>query len=149
MLLGSRSYDKSVDVWSCACILCELLLHRPLFPGNNDLDQLHTIFSVLGVPQRRIWPGVNDLPHIYNGVVKLKQEEQSFGLFNNLKLLFPGISEDGFELMLQLLAYDPHKRLTAEEASRHPYFFSSPMPCNESMMPNYFHENLSCKNFFP
>lgn len=40
VLLGSQTYDKSADVWSVGCILGELLLGKPLFPGNSTLNQL-------------------------------------------------------------------------------------------------------------
>ncbi|NXW38246.1 MK15 kinase, partial [Phaetusa simplex] len=33
ILLSSRSYTKGVDMWSIGCILGELLLGKPLFPG--------------------------------------------------------------------------------------------------------------------
>lgn len=40
VLLGSQNYEKSADVWSIGCILGELLLGKPLFPGNSTLNQL-------------------------------------------------------------------------------------------------------------
>lgn len=40
VLLGSQSYDKSADVWSVGCILAELLIGKPIFPGNSTLNQL-------------------------------------------------------------------------------------------------------------
>ena len=40
VLLGSQNYEKSADVWSVGCILGELLLGKPLFPGNSTLNQL-------------------------------------------------------------------------------------------------------------
>ena len=48
---------------------------------------------------------------------------------NNLKHL-PGLpkSESGFNLLAQLLDYDPAKRITAEKALSHPYFQEEPRP---------------------
>lgn len=38
ILLGSSKYDFSVDMWSVGCILAELYLCRPLFPGSSTLN---------------------------------------------------------------------------------------------------------------
>jgi len=38
MILGSRSYNQSVDIWSLGCIFEELLQGIPLFKGNNEID---------------------------------------------------------------------------------------------------------------
>lgn len=56
LLFGSRSYDLSVDMWSVGCIFGELLNHCPLFPGENDIDQLVRIFQLLGTPDEHSWP---------------------------------------------------------------------------------------------
>jgi len=51
-LLGSQNYEKSADVWSVGCILGELLLGKPLFPGNSTLNQLERILSFTGKPKK-------------------------------------------------------------------------------------------------
>ena len=61
LILGSRCYTESVDIWSAACVLAELELGRPLFPGRTDVEELRLIdktvdlvtvpFSILAVPQ--------------------------------------------------------------------------------------------------
>jgi mitogen-activated protein kinase 15 len=40
VLLGSQTYDQSADVWSIGCILAEVLIGKPFFPGNSTLNQL-------------------------------------------------------------------------------------------------------------
>jgi serine/threonine protein kinase len=44
--MGSNSYSYGVDMWAAGCVLAELLLRRPWFPGNCDMDQLDRIFKV-------------------------------------------------------------------------------------------------------
>ena len=44
ILLGSRNYSTSVDVWSIGCIFAEMVNQKPLFPGMSEIDQLHKIF---------------------------------------------------------------------------------------------------------
>ena len=44
-------YDWA-DVWSAGCVLAELLLGQPIFPGDSGVDQLVEIIKVLGTPTR-------------------------------------------------------------------------------------------------
>lgn len=62
VLLGSRSYDHSVDIWAVGCIFAELIDGSPFFPGNNDIEQLFKIIKVLGTPTTATWPGIDTLP---------------------------------------------------------------------------------------
>ena len=48
ILLGSRSYLASVDIWSIGCVFAEMLARKALFPGDNSLDQVTKIMKVLG-----------------------------------------------------------------------------------------------------
>ena len=136
LLLGCTCYSSSIDIWSCACILAELYLGRPIFPGNNEIDQIKIIFSCLGAPRNSIWPDVETLPLIRNGLINLRQDQLKFQ-FNNLRIVFPSISDSGLQLFLQLLAYDPNKRLSAVEAFHHEYFSSTPLPQNMQLMPTF------------
>ena len=40
------------DVWSAGCVLAELLLGQPIFPGDSGVDQLVEIIKVLGTPSK-------------------------------------------------------------------------------------------------
>ncbi len=40
IMLACHEYDKPVDVWSTGCILAELLSRKPLFPGEDYIDQV-------------------------------------------------------------------------------------------------------------
>jgi cyclin-dependent kinase len=62
VLLGSRNYNTSVDIWSIGCIFVELLNGRPLFPGNSENDQLTKIFRALGTPNEETMPECTQLP---------------------------------------------------------------------------------------
>ena len=50
------SYATPVDIWSCGCIFAELFLRKALFPGQNELSQLSTIFKIIGTPSEEAWP---------------------------------------------------------------------------------------------
>jgi serine/threonine protein kinase len=48
VLFGSKNYDKSVDIWSFGCIMAELFLLEPIFPGGTDFEMINYIFDFLG-----------------------------------------------------------------------------------------------------
>jgi serine/threonine protein kinase len=45
-----------VDIFALGCIIAELYMQVPLFPGKNDIDQLNMIVKVLGTPDKTVWP---------------------------------------------------------------------------------------------
>uniref|UniRef100_A0A8D0GZR2 Mitogen-activated protein kinase n=1 Tax=Sphenodon punctatus TaxID=8508 RepID=A0A8D0GZR2_SPHPU len=45
IMLNSKGYTKSIDIWSVGCILAEMLSNRPIFPGKHYLDQLNHILA--------------------------------------------------------------------------------------------------------
>ncbi len=55
--MGADTYGPEVDVWSVGCILAELLLGKPLFPGKDEADQLAKISNILGTPCEANMPG--------------------------------------------------------------------------------------------
>ncbi|KAI8841764.1 kinase-like domain-containing protein, partial [Chytridium lagenaria] len=49
-LLCDGIYNFKMDMWGAGCVLYEMITRVPLFPGANELDQLHRIHAVLGTP---------------------------------------------------------------------------------------------------
>lgn len=47
-LVLSMPYGFGVDMWAIACIMGELVDGDPLFPGDNEIDQLYKIQKVVG-----------------------------------------------------------------------------------------------------
>lgn len=47
-------YDLAIDMWSFGCILSELLTGYPLFPGENETEQIQCIMEVLGPPPKKM-----------------------------------------------------------------------------------------------
>jgi cyclin-dependent kinase len=61
ILLGSKWYTTAIDIWSIGCIFAEMVTGHPLFPGQNQQDQLLQIFKILGTPDKSIWSSMLDL----------------------------------------------------------------------------------------
>lgn len=119
VLMGSRTYSTSIDIWSCGCILAEMITGKPLFPGTNDEEQLKLIFDKMGTPNETTWPGVTSLPK-YNPNFQQR-------LPKDLKLeLQPYVKEplddNVIDLLHGLLQLNPDMRLSAKQALLHPLF---------------------------
>jgi len=111
VLLGSRTYDTSLDMWSCGCIFAEMFIGRPPFPGQSPTDQLQRIFGVIGTPscaQLRQWPGKPGI--LIHQYPKLEW-----------RLLLPMAPALAIDLLDRLLRFDPAHRISASKALRHPY----------------------------
>ncbi|XP_020571931.1 cyclin-dependent kinase G-2-like isoform X2 [Phalaenopsis equestris] len=139
LLLGAKEYSTAIDMWSLGCIMAELLTKEPLFPGKSELDQLDKIFRILGTPDEKIWPGFSRLPGAKVKFVKkpFKLQEKFPRMSAASFLGRPCLSATGFNLLTKLLAYDPEKRITAEDALNHPWFHESPLPTTKDFMPRF------------
>ncbi|TKY55310.1 Cyclin-dependent kinase G-2 [Spatholobus suberectus] len=128
LLLGAKEYSTAIDMWSVGCIMGEFIAKEPLFRGKSELEQLDKIFRTLGTPDEKIWPGLSKLPRVKANFVKQP--------YNMLRKKFPAasftglpvLSELGFDLLKNLLTYDPEKRITAEAALLHDWFREAPLP---------------------
>ena len=60
-MLSCQEYSKAIDVWSLGCIFGEMLLRKPLFPGNDYIHQLKLITGFIGTPSSQdIWFVTNE-----------------------------------------------------------------------------------------
>lgn len=105
LLLGKSFYDASVDIWSIACIMYEIYTGEVLFAGQSEIEQLHKIYDVLGVPSNDEWEGVENKQN-YN----IDKYRPSF------KDHLGNIKHYKFKMVLEgMLKYNPVDRLTAKE----------------------------------
>lgn len=44
------SYNVAIDMWSLGCVVSELVLGYPIFPGENEQEQLLCMMEILGLP---------------------------------------------------------------------------------------------------
>lgn len=114
ILLGCKTYALPVDVWAVGTMLAEMATKRPLFPGDSEIDEIFKIFRILGTPNEEIWPGVT----------ALQDWNEDFPVWPSLQIsrFVPGLCESGVDLVEQMLAIDPRRRISCKEALQHPYF---------------------------
>merc|ERR1719226_232835 len=115
IMLNSKGYTKSIDIWSVGCILAEMLSNRPIFPGKHYLDQLNHILSILGSP------GPEDLNCIINEKARSYLQSLPFKPKIPWDRLYPNAHPQALDLLERMLTFNPHRRIKVEEALAHPY----------------------------
>jgi len=96
------------------CVLAELLLGQPLFPGESGVDQLVEIIKVLGTPTRE---QINSMNENYTEFkfpqIKAHPWERVFR---------SRTPPEAVDLTRKLLTYSPEKRILPLEACAHAFF---------------------------
>ena len=121
--------DEKIDIWSVGCIFAELMARRPIFPGTSHLDQLKTIFEILGTPK--------DLSWIKTSVAKkwIKKLKPKCG--KDLTRIFRKGTPSALYLLQKLLIFDQRKRISANDALKHEYFSQCEIHCPEKEIQGY------------
>lgn len=114
LIFGSTTYTTAIDIWSVGCVLAEMLLGQPLFPGESGVDQLVEIIKVLGTPTREEIQAMNPTYTEYK-FPQIKGHPWS-------KVFRSRTPPEAIDLVSKLLSYTPTTRFTALEACTHPFF---------------------------
>ena len=115
-LLTDGYYNYKMDIWGLGCVFYEILTLEPLFPGDDEIDQVNKINYILGSPP-------NDL---FQKFVKNSAHRNEFnfeyqkgvGINKYLNHVSPNI----VDLIGKMLIYDPDLRPTARECLNHECF---------------------------
>jgi len=134
VLLGSRTYNTSIDIWSAGCIMAEMYTGRPLFPGTTNEDQINKIFRLMGTPTEHFWPGISQFP----------EYKPNFNVYaaQDLRLILPQIDQLGLDLLSRMLQLRPDMRINAVDAMRHPWFNDIPQLQSQMQYPLQQHLQL-------
>ncbi|XP_063074233.1 dual specificity tyrosine-phosphorylation-regulated kinase 4-like [Engraulis encrasicolus] len=123
VILGC-SYGLEIDMWSLGCIAAELYSGLPLFPGENEKEQIACIMEVLGLPpddmlkqalrKKKFFDSKGHPRHYANskGQARLPGTRDLSGVLISSDPLF-------LDFLKGCLTWDPRKRLTPDEALLH------------------------------
>lgn len=114
LIFGATDYTTNIDVWSAGCVLAELLLGQPIFPGDSGVDQLVEIIKVLGTPTREQIREMNpNYTEFKFPQIKAHPWQKVFRARTPLEAI---------DLVSRLLEYTPSARISPLEACAHTFF---------------------------
>lgn len=127
------SYGRPIDMWSFGCILAELYTGYPLFPGENEVEQLACIMEIMDVPPKHIielstrrknFFDPNGQPRIVPNSRGKKRRPGSKDLVSALHC-----NEPLFVSFLEgFLRWDPRERFTPDDGLRHEWILEAMIP---------------------
>ncbi|CAL8363845.1 unnamed protein product [Lota lota] len=118
-------YSQSVDVWSAACILAEMITGQVVFPGHDNIltltntymciDQLKKIMSLTGTPTSALVQKMQsrDAQSYVQGLPIQKKKV--------FREVFPSMNKKAVDMLEEMLLLDPEMRLTATQGLSHPF----------------------------
>ena len=112
LLLEETPNNKSLDVWSLGCIIAELLIGEPLFPGDSEIDQLFKIFQMFGTVNNSNWENIESNPNWKTSFPKWNNDGQFITLLNKQ---FYKLELHQYELLIRMFEYNPKKRIAINE----------------------------------
>uniref|UniRef100_A0AAX7SD25 mitogen-activated protein kinase n=2 Tax=Astatotilapia calliptera TaxID=8154 RepID=A0AAX7SD25_ASTCA len=116
VILNWMHYTQTVDIWSAGCIMAEMLLGKPLFKGNDHLDQLREIMKITGTPSPDFIVKLQsqDARNYIRSLPKVPKKD--------LHSIFSKASSNAVCVLEKMLLLDPDQRLSASEALDLPFF---------------------------
>eukprot|EP01012_Entosiphon_sulcatum_P016621 TRINITY_DN21554_c0_g1_i1.p1 TRINITY_DN21554_c0_g1~~TRINITY_DN21554_c0_g1_i1.p1 ORF type:complete len:522 (-),score=97.58 TRINITY_DN21554_c0_g1_i1:75-1640(-) len=115
LLCDCPAYSKPIDMWAVGTILGELISRKAMFMGRHALQMLDLITGFLGSPSP------SDLDHIQASKEARRHLSAARRRPVDLRAWCPTASSHALDLLSKLLTFDPDRRLSAEEALRHPF----------------------------
>lgn len=114
-------YTSAIDTWSLGCVLVELYTGIPLFPGENELEQLLCIMELLGMPPEHLLESSTKKGQFFYENFELKATCNSRGkpripATRSLKNILKGADVELLNLIEMCLQWDPEARIKPEAA---------------------------------
>ncbi|XP_064463824.1 glycogen synthase kinase-3 beta-like isoform X3 [Ornithodoros turicata] len=114
LIFGATDYTTMIDVWSAGCVLAELLLGQPIFPGDSGVDQLVEIIKVLGTPTKE------QIREMNRNYTEFKFPQIKAHPWQ--KVFRARTPPEAIDLVSRLLEYTPSARTTPLQACAHAFF---------------------------
>lgn len=116
LIAPKHNYGKYIDLWSCGCILAELLRKKPLFPGRSHTEEVYLILSMFGFENpSELGIEVNE-DNTKFLMKRCRCQPKDFDA-----LFSPTVDPEAMVLLRSLLSINPNKRCTVEQALNFKY----------------------------
>ncbi|OHT14964.1 CMGC family protein kinase [Tritrichomonas foetus] len=116
VLLNIKNYGEKIDIWSAGCVLGELMLGKPLFEGQSNINMLTLIVNLLGSPT------YDDLRQITNTAARTFMDSLPQKNPVPFQTIFKGSDPQEIDLLSKMLTWNPDRRIDVEKALKHPFF---------------------------
>lgn len=125
VILG-MTYGMPIDMWSLGCILAELYTGYPIFPGENEQEQLACIMEVFGPPEKHLIEKSTRKKLFFDSLGKPRLTVSSKGRrrrpsSKTLQQVLKCDDEAFLDFLTRCLRWDPERRLKPDEAVRHEF----------------------------
>jgi serine/threonine protein kinase len=114
LVFEATEYTTAIDIWSMGCVMAELLLGNPLFPGDSGVDQLIEIIKILGTPANEEIQAMNP-NHSSFKFPQIKAHPWPKVFRNKAPV-------EAVDLISRLVRYKPGTRMLPFEMLTHPFF---------------------------
>ena len=142
-LLTDGYYNYKMDIWGLGCVFYEILTLEPLFPGDDEIDQVNKINYILGSPP-------DDL---FEKFVKNSAHRNEFNFEYQkgvgINKYLSHVSANVVDLIGKMLIYDPDLRPTARDCLNHECFkeFVEQDLKNKLNQNNFYQDSSFMKSF--
>jgi dual specificity tyrosine-phosphorylation-regulated kinase 2/3/4 len=125
VILG-MTYGMPIDMWSLGCILAELYTGVPIFPGENEQEQLACIMEVFGPPEKHLIEKSTRRKLFFDSLGKPRLTVSSKGRrrrpsSKTLQAVLKCDDEAFLDFLTKCLRWDPDRRMKPDEAVRHEF----------------------------
>ncbi|KAJ9165409.1 Dual specificity protein kinase pom1 [Coniochaeta hoffmannii] len=125
VILG-MTYGMPIDMWSLGCILAELYTGVPIFPGENEQEQLACIMEVFGPPEKHLIEKSTRKKLFFDSMGKPRLTVSSKGRrrrpsSKTLQQVLKCDDEPFLDFLSRCLRWDPDRRMKPDEAIRHEF----------------------------
>lgn len=125
VILG-MTYGLPIDMWSIGCILAELYTGFPIFPGENEQEQLACIMEVFGPPEKHLIEKSTRKKLFFDSLGKPRLTVSSKGRrrrpsSKTLSQVLKCDDEAFLDFITRCLRWDPDRRLKPDEACHHEF----------------------------